>query len=589
MDPQRVKTVLGIKCGPQHDTGAAVLYEDGIRLACVALSEERLTRDKQCRTFPKLSIEACLAAAGLKLSDIDLVCMDKLGQQTHTLYHRSVESVPGDVWQPAEKAFLSDIGNTPAYVINHHVAHAATSFCVHDMPHAACLIVDGSGSAYPLHESADRFIDMGGVETVGSSSLKFTEKRAETQSVFAAHRSSSGEVRLVRQAVSTRSGCGHFYTFFTKHVLGFGHLQEGKSMGLAAWGDPELGQALPRMPESVFDGIDTTMLEHLKQIDFQYNRRESAIPATDPPTAAFAWWMQEVLKQAVVHLARYALGSCESDNLCLAGGVALNVVNNRIILDTLRSESILNQMFVQPASSDSGMPLGAALYGYYCIGEGTKPFQENIVYLGPPPDEHAGEALILENGGERSSDLASDVADLLLEGKIVGWMQGRSEYGPRALGARSILCWPRPQGMKDQLNLRVKHREPFRPFAPIISERRPHEVFDVEFPVPYMLFNTRIRPDFLDKIPAVAHVDGSGRLQTVSPDRTPRLHDLLEEVHRRDGVGVLLNTSFNDAGEPIVESAADALDCYHRTGLDALVVGNAILRRDHGPPVAKLT
>ena len=134
--------------------------------------------------------------------------------------------------------------------------------------------------------------------------------------------------------------------------------------------------------------------------------------------------------------------------------------------------------------------------------------------------------------------------------------------------------------MKDHLNLRIKHRESFRPFAPIISETRMQEVFDVDFPVPYMLFNTMIKPEFLDRIPAVAHVDGSGRLQTVSADRTPELHAVLEEIYRRDSVGVLLNTSFNDAGEPIVESAADAIDCYHRTGLDALVVGNVILVRD---------
>ena len=350
-------------------------------------------------------------------------------------------------------------------------------------------------------------------------------------------------------------------------------------MGLAAWGKPDQALQFPQMPPEVFSGIDTVMLEYLKDAEFNFRKRPSSVQATDDYFAAMAWWMQDVLGKAMLHLSRYALDQCTSNNLCLAGGVALNVVNNRIIRDTLRAEQQLNEMFVQPAASDAGTPLGAALYGYYCLGQGKSPFQKNQVYLGPQSDESANEQWLLDHGGKLSSNLAADVADLLLDEKIVGWVQGRSEYGPRALGSRSILCWPRPEGMKDHLNLRVKHREAFRPFAPIISEARASEVFDADFPVPYMLFNTKIKPQYLPLLPAVAHVDGSGRLQTVAYERTPRLHDLLEEVHRRDGVGVLLNTSFNDAGEPIVETAQHALDCFERTGLDALVVGNAILVR----------
>lgn len=572
--------VLGVKLGPQHDTGAAVLVDQGDQLSCVALSEERLTRDKQSREFPRLSIEACLAAADLQLSDVDLVCIDKLAPETYTSNHRPVASVDATLWTAEEVEFFSAFEPDQTQVVNHHFAHAATAFCVHQLPHAACLIVDGSGTVYPLDESTDRFIDLGELDKTAQIPFRYRERRAETQSVFEASRKPDGTVSITRQAVSTRSGCGHFYTYFTRHGLGFDHLQEGKSMGLAAWGNHELAANFPTMPSSVHQGIDTLMLEHLKEISFDFRKRPPNLPATDDYFAAMARWMQDVLGEAMLHLSRYSLAQCASDNLCLAGGVSLNVVNNRIIFETLRGEQRLNEMFVQPAASDAGMPLGAALYGYYCLGGGRSPFQKNIVYLGPEREPSQGEQLLIEHGGRLSNCLAADVADLLLNEKIVGWVQGRSEYGPRALGSRSILCWPRPDGMKDHLNLRVKHREAFRPFAPIISEARAHEVFDANFPVPYMLFNTQIKPEFLSRLPAVAHVDGSGRLQTVSPERTPQLHELLEEVYRRDDVGVLLNTSFNDAGEPIVETPQHALDCYERTGLDALVVGNAILVRN---------
>ena len=347
-------------------------------------------------------------------------------------------------------------------------------------------------------------------------------------------------------------------------------------MGLAAWGDPELAKQFPSIPAEVFSGVDTLVLDYLKETGFDYTKRIDEEP-TAPYYAACGYWMQEVLTQALMHLARYSLEAAETNKLCMAGGVALNVVANRIIHDTLKQEGKLDSMFVQPASSDAGMPLGAALFGYYSVLEGTLPFQENLVYLGPEPDEAKAAQLLVDAGATQSDQLSSDVADLLLDEKIVGWWQGRSEYGPRALGSRSILCWPRPQGMKDHLNLQIKHREAFRPFAPIIQEERLNEVFDNTFPVPYMLFNTKVKSEYVDKIPAVTHVDGSGRLQTVSKQRTPRLHALLEEVRRRDGVGVLLNTSFNDAGEPIVETADHALDCFYRTKLDALVCGDAIL------------
>jgi len=578
--------VLGIKLGPQHDTGACVVWESEGELKCCALSEERLSRRKQDRQFPRRSIEAVLDHAGLGLGDVDLVCVDKLGPHTHTLETRLATSVPAGAWLPEETRFFATLDGTPVHVTNHHLAHAAGAFHPFNLDDdAAVLVVDGSGTDYPRDaDNSERLIMMGRPEEVGNYPLTRYDRRAETQSIFHARGRD-----LARVATSTRSGVGHFYGYFSKHVAGFGQLQEGKFMGLAAWGSPDRLSDLPRFPPEAFAGADTLLLDHL--LDTKYAipaMRPADVAATSEPYNHIAFWAQHWLERALLHLGELAVSATGARTLCGAGGVMLNVVANRLIRDTLTQRGLIDDMIVQPASSDAGMPLGAALVGYYSILRGDLPFQENKVYLGPTLDEGAARERLGAEGGLVPEDLSAAAADLLLQNKIVGWVQGRSEFGPRALGARSILVWPRHPDMKDTLNRRVKHREPFRPFAPICREEDAREIFGVPFPVPYMLFNTSVRPDLRDKLPAVTHVDGSGRLQTVSRGRTPRLYDLLSEVRRRDGLGVLLNTSFNDAGEPIVETVDHAIDCMRRTGLDALVVGESLLVADAPDRVAAL-
>ncbi|MCA9300508.1 MAG: hypothetical protein KDA28_15665, partial [Phycisphaerales bacterium] len=481
-----------------------------------------------------------------------------------------------EIFDDDERSLIDRVGSSRAFVVNHHVAHAASAFAVGAMPEAAVLIVDGSGTRFPKEEGEPGLIAMGAPDVPDDFPMRHYDRSAETQSIFHATRDGSGRPSYRRVATSRRSGIGHFYTFFSRHVLGFGMNQEGKSMGLAAWGDSARIDA-PRFPDEVLDSIETAMLEHCMSVGYRPPKRASGIDPTTSPTADIAHWMQEVLGEAMLRLARRSLRETGSRRLCMAGGVTLNVVANRLIRDTLRGEGMLDEIFVQPAASDTGTPLGAALHGYASVLQGTCPFQSNLVYLGPDHDEEAAEGLAIESGGVRHEDPTNATADLLLDGRIVGWWQGRSEHGPRALGSRSILCWPRPDWMKGHLNARVKHREMFRPFAPIIAEERAFEVFDCDFAVPYMLMNTRVRPEYRDRLPAITHVDGSGRLQTVASSRTPRLHLLLKEIHARDGVGVLLNTSFNDAGEPIVETAAHAIDCFRRTNIDALVIGRVVI------------
>ena len=577
-------SVLGVKLGPQHDTGACLIVEKGGELACTAIAEERLSRQKHSRVLPELSIRYCLDAHGLTLRDVSLIVIDTLGPTTLVGDVNPVSRIeqPG-LYDDATRQFLAEAeAATDAVVLNHHLAHAASAYHVLGTDRAAILIVDGSGSAWPAHESPDRNIWVGPAGTIPDYRLRRSDRRRETQSVFL------GRGRdLRRRAVSTLSGVGHFYTWVTERVVGFGHLQEGKLMGLAGWGDPEEARRWPRIDTSLFRGIDTPILDHL--MDRQINPPlRTDRPPTDPFYAGLARWAQQTLEDAVDYLARYAIDLCGAADLCLAGGVGLNVVANRRI-----RENLDGSLFIQPAASDTGTPLGCALYGYYNLLGGRLPFQRELAYLGRRLDGAQAAVLLAAAGGRRSADVYRQTAAHLAANRIVGWCRGPSEYGPRALGNRSILCSPRQPWIKDHLNVEVKHREAFRPFAPIVREERAARFFDVDYPVPYMLINAIVRPEYREKLPAITHVDGSARLQTVNERQNPPMYRLLRAFEELDECGVLLNTSFNDAGEPIVETAQDALQCFLRTGLDVLVCEDAMLTKEqwraHAPPTRPAT
>lgn len=574
------RAVLGLRLGPGHDTGAALVHEAEGELRCVAVAEERFSREKNSRAFPRLSIEACLGEIGIAPDELDAVVFEKTDWQHGTRWH---EQIPGPDWahlsDEHEREFFASVGDTPCFFANHHLLHAATAW--HTTPWAidgepgALLVVDGRGSTWSAgtHNESGSLYGLKRDHAGQPFCLYPRGFHAETQSVFI------GRGREIERVdVSLRSGIGVFYSWLTQCVLGFGPMHAGKSMGLAAYGHPDSGR-FPEIPDSVFDGIHADLAGYIctrfnEGLDFQ--RRSSEDP-TDPYFADAAAWGQRQLVRSMQHLARYAIERTGAHRLGLSGGVALNVVANRAIRDELVGQGWVDDLFVQPAASDAGIALGAALMGYYNILGGVLPFQSNQVYLGPTRSADDATRALLNAGGEQPDDLIGRVANLLLDGKIVAWFQGRSEHGPRALGARSILCWPRPEWMKDHLNAEVKHREAFRPFAPIVQEQHASEIFDAYFPVPYMLVNTMVREAYREKIPAVTHADGSGRLQTVGPKDTPMLYELLGEIRRRDGVGVLLNTSFNDNGEPIVETPEHAIRCFLSTKIDALVCGKALM------------
>jgi carbamoyltransferase len=269
-------------------------------------------------------------------------------------------------------------------------------------------------------------------------------------------------------------------------------------------------------------------------------------------------------------------------NLVISGGVALNCVAN----GRIAREAGFENVWIQPAAGDDGIAIGCAYYGRLALQKQPRSFVMNHAYLGAEYADADARAVVdrrlvrLATVQAPSADICADTAKVLADGKIVGWFQGRSEFGPRALGNRSIIADPRDPKMKDILNSRVKHRQPFRPFAPIVLYERASEIFEGDEDSPYMLIAKKVRPEWRDRIPSIVHVDGTARVQTVRREQNERLYGLLTEFEKLTGVPVLLNTSFNVKGEPIVETPQDALECFLATGIDYLALHERLISKN---------
>lgn len=539
-----------------HD-GAAVLVRDGQVIA--AVEEERLNRIKHSNKLPSRAIQYCLSAAGVQLSDIDRFAIYASEPYANAMLdgmsasHPDILSIPLGaktlVQDLLAREFGTKLDSSRISFVGHHQAHAVSAFAMSGFEQSLILAIDGCGDF------------LSGLLAVGSGT-EITEL----------------------EAFPENNSLGLFY-LETIRYLGYGLFDEYKVMGLAPYGDPapyrELFEQFYELSASGggyrvhLDRIGPALLRNIEV-------RRKGMPFTQQHRDVSAS-LQEALERIVFHILRYHREATGMKRLCLAGGVAHNCTMNGKLLYS----GLFEDIFVQPASHDAGCALGAALIVSNEMGRPAPCERLQEVYWGPDlgSDRAVQQELNAWAGHlevERSDDVASSAADWIANGAVIGWVQGRSEFGPRALGNRSILADSRPAANKDRINAMVKKREGYRPFAPSVLEEDASEFFDLpdgrhEFP--FMNFVVRVRDSKRALLGAITHVDGTARLQTVSRNTNPAYWEVINAFKKRTGTPILLNTSFNNNAEPIVDSVADAIATFLTTELDGLVVGPFLVKK----------
>jgi carbamoyltransferase len=581
--------ILGISAH-YHDSAAALVI-DGVPLC--AVQEERLSRRKSDAAFPLSAIEWCLEHAGLEPEELDAVVFyERPMLKFERILTCTLRAFPHS-WRAFPKAMKNSLGEkvwvrgiisshlgVPGRKIlftEHHQSHAATAFLTAPTRRAAILTTDGVGEWATL--------------TVGHGER---------------HPNGATAITLLREIKFPHS-LGMLYSTFTAY-LGFAvNEDEYKVMGLAGYGRPtmvdKVRQLIRRTPDGAFT-LDLDYFEFHTTAERSYSSR--FVELFGPPRNSFepidletpegqhfadcAASVQRVLEDTLVEIARALHQETGLPDLCLGGGVALNGVANARIL----AESGFERVFVPPAPGDAGCALGAALYADRIhFGNPDRDVPDHP-FWGPSADGAALARMAGEDGQKvdelGDSALIDRIADDLAAGRVVGWMEGALELGPRALGHRSILAAPHEAEMRDRLNRDIKHREEFRPFAPVV----PIEAADRYFDLPpggarlarFMSGVFPVRPEWRTRLAAVTHVDGTARVQVLERDMAPRLYALLEAYGRRSGIPVLLNTSFNLAGEPIVNRVVEGYSTFLRCGIDVLVAGQARVTK-HASPLMK--
>ena len=556
--------ILGISCF-YHDAAAA-LVRDGQLVA--AVQEERFTRKKHDAEFPIHAIDYCLKRAGIAARELDYVGFyDKPFVKFERLLYTYIATFPKSLasFLKAMPVWLKDKLWIPQLIRNeldydgpilfseHHQSHAASAFLISPFQKAAVLTIDGVG-----------------------------EWETTTYGV------GEGNAVKMLKRIHFPHSLGLLYSAFT-YYLGFEvNSAEYKVMGLAPYGKPLYYDVI--MEELIRPKEDGSYKLNMKYFGYDYgltmtNRRFERLfgrPPREPEGVLeqfhkdVAASIQKVTDVLMVRMANHLYEQTKLDQLCLAGGVALNCVANAKVL----KQTPFKELFIQPAAGDAGGAVGTAYHIYNTLLGNDRNFVFGDVFLGPefPETEIRDylDSLGVEYTVHSRDDLLREGARLISEQNVVGWFQGRMEWGPRALGNRSILADARNPENQSKVNQKIKFRESFRPFAPAVLLEKASEYFDCEIPSPYMLLTAQVRED-KRCIPAVTHVDGSARLQTVAQDENPLFHDLIEEFYRQTGCPVIINTSFNVRGEPIVCTPHDALKCFMRTNMDCLVMGNCIL------------
>jgi carbamoyltransferase len=555
---------IGVNYSQMHDSSACIARDGNVLFA---VAEERLSRVKHDARFPTLSIRACLDFAGIRASEVDFFCQ---GWQTpsasffHDLKNYSLGRQPissrallnstrqfASMWhqRSGENAFRRDCDAPKAQFrfVDHHLAHAISAYSYSGFDDAAVLVLDGRGAweATSLWRGRD-----GHLENVWT--------------------------------IPWPNSLGLFYAHFT-HYLGFEpYADEWKVMGLAPYGEPGIDLREYLVPDDSPYRASTKLLfgsDGAPSGKIEVRMGPRRVPESDiaPRHKNLAFAVQDSCERAMLTLARNAVAQTGCRNLCLAGGVALNSKANGKIL----TSGIVDRIFVQPAAGDDGVCLGAALAPFLDLGGRLPVRKMRHAYLGPQSsdDEIARVVETYKLRATRVSDPAVAAAQMLASGKILGWFQGRMEFGPRALGSRSILADPRDSEMNAKVNNAVKFREWWRPFAPSMLAEAAPEYIESATDSPFMVLTAQVRPEKRSVIPSVTHVDGSARPQTVERDVNPLYWKLIHEFGQRTGVPVVMNTSFNLRGEPIVCTPTDAIRTFFSSGLDALVIGSFIVEK----------
>jgi carbamoyltransferase len=548
---------LGIHIG--HDRGSA-LVDEGTLVAHV--SEERLDRQKHSNSpeLPLRSIEAVLEIGRIQPSDLGVVGI-------------SYTNVKIDSIIPLLRDETRDVLGTPSLDVlgvSHHDCHAWSSYCTCDDTEALVLVADGSG------DIIDDRIESESVYVGSGDSMTLIDRRLQDFGSSRMTRRNSFVLQYMIESDRKKDiSLGNKYEQFT-YLTGFGQREAGKMMGLAPYADPLFRPDVP-----VILGLQFPLKFETGLVEIDRIWRESGEPwhsFVSRRTAAIAASGQLLLEEYMLALLNALNPTGVHRTLCTAGGVFLNCqMNGRILRETK-----FQRLHVVPAAGDDGQSIGAAFYAHQQAFGAPRRRSDPLPYLGLSYDRSAIQAQLrrVDLNVEEMEDapLIERMADALAQGRVIALLRGRSESGPRALCHRSMLADPRKIGMKDYLN-RLKGREVFRPFAPAVTEEDQSHYFELGTPSQYMLVATRLRPRFHEALPAIVHVDGSSRVQAVSMRKEPFVHALLRAFEARTGYPVLLNTSFNLGGEPIVETPKDAIDTFTRSNIDFLVMENHFVSR----------
>jgi carbamoyltransferase len=568
--------VLGINAY-DHDVSACLLRDGEIAFA---INKERITRKKHDGGFYQKVVDYCLAAEGISLDDVDLVVRNCYVLPVEDLELRMVSQYVPEVMDDHERIqakrnplYLSK--SNKVVTVSHHLAHAYSAFAACPFDEGAVMVVDGVGNySSDVTEPGQLTDNVNPLARESESYYKFDGSRIETlKKVW---------LRPVRGFLSDEfyfmPGLGALYSRVSIYI--FAHWNKcGEVMGLAPYGRP--GVAKPLL---AIDGDEVDVPEWDSAFDKPFLPEQERDWEASPSMQHWkdiAWRAQDDAETLLLKRAIWLRELTGAKNLCMAGGVALNCVAN----GRIAREAGFENIWIQPAAGDDGIAIGCAYYGYLAILKKQRSSVIRHAYLGAPYSDQDARAAAdgwlvrLQTINTSSKDICRDTAKLLSQGHVFAWFQGRSEFGPRALGNRSILADPRQDGMKNKLNKRVKHRQAFRPFAPVVLAERANEIFEGDEESPFMLLVKRVRPEWKDKIPAIVHVDGTARVQTIRQDQNERLYRLLQEFDAITGVPVLLNTSLNVKGEPIVETPADAVACFLGTGIDYLALHDMLIAK----------